>query len=297
MTRQPVTVRVPGSTSNLGSGFDTLGLALRLYNSIRVKPIAGNGVVVVAANNETNGAGGFDMATEAANLFFCRTKCRRFGIEITMTGDVPAGRGLGYSATVRVGILAALNEIAKTRLTREQLLELAVILEGHPDNASPAIFGGFTVSGMIPGGVRCLYFAVSRKVKLVTLVPRFGISTAKARVLLPASYSKADTAHALNRASLIVAAFARDDCDSLRGLFDDRVHQPYRKKLIPQLSRVIQAGEKAGAIGGFLSGSGSSIICVALANAANVAAAMKSQMPKSDVKILSPDDLGFRVLK
>ena len=295
--RQSVRIQVPGSTSNLGSGFDTLGLALQLYQSIRVRRIAGNGVVLTAPNYETGGAGDLVMASEAADLFFRRAKRRRFGIEVSVTGDVPAGRGLGYSATVRVGILAALNAMAGTRLGREQLLELAVMLEGHPDNASPSVFGGFTVSGMIPNGVRCLYFAVSSRVKLVTLVPDFGVSTVKARALLPSSYSKADAVHALNRASLITAAFAGEHFESLRGLFDDQVHQPYRRKLVPRMLQVIQAGERAGAIGGFLSGSGSSVICVALANAANVAAAMRRQMPDSAVRILEPDNSGFRVLK
>src|SRR6185436_5130181 len=145
---------------------------------------------------------------EAAVLFFRRTRVPTFGVEVAVSGKVPVARGLGASATVRVGLLAGLDALAGTRWPRVQLLQLATRLEGHPDNASPAIFGGFTVSGMVDGEVRCLSFPVRPKLKCVTLIPRFGIATEKARQLLPTSYSKADTAHALNRSALISAALA-----------------------------------------------------------------------------------------
>ena len=122
------------------------------------------------------------------------------------------------------------------------------------------------------------------------------MSTEKARRLVPDSFSKADTVHNLNRAALISAAFASGNYASLRGLFDDRVHQPYRQALIPQLSRVIRAGEKAGAIGGWLSGSGSTIICLALANAAAVAKAMQRQLANSATRILAAENAGYKIV-
>jgi homoserine kinase len=144
--------------------------------------------------------------------------------------------------------------------------------------------------------VRCLGFRVSSKLKLVTLIPRFKISTEKARNLLPADLSWTDAAHALNRAALITAAFASSNYAALKGVFDDRMHQPYRERLIPQLSRVIRAGEATGAIGGFLSGSGSAIICLALKEAEAVGLAMKKELPDSELKILSADNTGFQIL-
>jgi homoserine kinase len=202
---------------------------------------------------------------------------------------------LGASATVRVGLLAGLDALAGTRLPRRQLLQMATRLEGHPDNASPAIFGGFTVSGAVDGEVRCLSFPVSSKLKCVTLIPHFGISTEEARQLLPVSYSKADTAHALNRSALISAAMAGGHYKELRGVFDDRVHQPYRAKLIPPLAKVVRAGERAGALGGFLSGSGSGILCLTLENAEAVARAMQRILPDSVMKILTADNRGFQI--
>jgi homoserine kinase len=295
MKADSVTVRVPASTSNLGSGFDTLGLAVRLYNSVRVTRVPGRGLDVVSHLPEPHRARLVPMLSEAARLFFQRTRKAAFAVDVSMSGDVPVGRGLGASATARLGVVAGLNGLSGAKLAPQALLEIVTELEGHPDNASPAIFGGFTISGRIGQGVRCLRFPVNPKLKLVTLFPRFEMRTDEARRLLPSAYSKADTAHALNRAALITAAFAGGRYEALRGVFDDRMHQPYREPLIPQLARVIRAGEKAGALGGFLSGAGSAIICLTLERPDAVARAMRRQMPESDVRVLTPDNQGFSV--
>lgn len=290
-----VFVEVPASTSNLGSGFDTLGLAVNLRNRIGVASAAEKGARIISPIPEEDRPAAEAMVEEAASSFFQRARLAPFGIKVSFRGNIPVARGLGYSATARLGVVAALSELAGTRWTREQLLEAVTSLEGHPDNASPAVFGGFTVSGMVGDRVRCLRFRVSPKLKLVTLLPHFKVSTEKARLLLPKTFSRADAAHGLNRAALITAAFAEERYDALRGLFDDRVHQPYREPLIPRLSQVIRAGEKAGAIGGFLSGSGSAIICLALGRARAVADAMRTELPDSEVKILAADNQGLQI--
>lgn len=292
-----VTIRVPASTSNLGSGFDTLGLAVRLYNLVGVTRLSGRGpaTVLSAAGNPTSAL--TEMIAGAAQLFFRRTKLRPFRIEVAQRSKVPVGRGLGASATVRLGVVAGLNDLCGAGLSRQSLLEMVTELEGHPDNASPATLGGFTVSGRIGGEVRCLRFPVHQELKLVALLPPFELSTKKARAVLPAAYSRADAAHALNRSALITAALASGNYEALRGVFDDRVHQPYREPLIPQLTRVIRAGEKAGALGGFLSGAGSGIICLTLEKPGAVATAMRRQLPESKVRILTPDNRGFLVVR
>ncbi|HVY68764.1 MAG TPA: homoserine kinase [Verrucomicrobiae bacterium] len=289
------TIQIPASTSNLGSGFDTLGLALKVYNRVRVTRANRRGVQLISAVAETDRAGAVATLMEAARHFFRRTKTAAFGIEVEVASEFPVSRGLGFSATVRLGVIAGLNEISQAGLGHQGLLDLVTELEGHPDNASPAIFGGFTVSSILNGKVRCLPFPVSKDLKSITLIPRFGISTEKARALLPAQYTKADAAHALNRTALITAAFAQRNYEALRGLFDDRIHQPYRAQLIPQLPRVIAAGEKAGAIGGFLSGSGSAIICLTLENPDRVGLAMLRQLPDAEVKVFRAENRGFSV--
>jgi homoserine kinase len=280
-----VTVRAPASTSNLGSGFDTLGLAVNLYSEITL------------TRGREKRVGGFPkLVVEAAELFFRRARKAGFAFGFSIQGNIPAARGLGASGALRAGVIAGLNELAGTRLPKETLLEMVTELEGHPDNASPALLGGCTVSGRVGKEVRCLRFAVSPRLKIVTLIPNFRVETEEARRLIPQSFPKADTAHALNRAAFIAAAFAAKKYEALRGLFDDRMHQPYRKPLVPQLDAVIRAGEKAGAIGGFLSGSGSSIICLALENEEPIAKAMRRELPGGEVRILKADNRGLRAL-
>ena len=287
-----VTVQVPCSTSNLGSGFDTLGLALRLHNTLRVSRIARIGLSLGSCPAGADPAKAKKLLTDAAELFFERQSVKPFGLKVDLSGEVPVGRGLGASAIARVGMLCALNRLSGACLSKLDLLEMALEAEGHPDNATPALFGGFTVAGKVQGAVRHFRFPVSSDLRFVTLIPSFEIDTEKARRLLPVSVSMVVAAHSLNRAALISAAFAAGDCESLRGLFDDRLHQPYRERLIPQLSAVIRAGEAAGAIGGWLSGSGSAIMCLTQHRADAVARAMQQQMTSSTVRILKPDAKG-----
>src|SRR5688572_9419935 len=279
-----VTLRVPATTSNLGSGFDTLGLAVNLYNRINLRKCAKTPADLSV------------MFHEAGQAFFRRAKIRPFPFELSFTAHIPAARGLGASGALRAGIVAGLNQLSRAKLPIQTLLEIVTDLEGHPDNASPALLGGCTVSGRVGKEVRCLRFPVSPKLKIITLIPDFKVETEQARRLIPQTFSKADTAHSLNRAALITAAFAAKNYEALRGLFDDRLHQPHRLPLVPQLNAVIQAGEKAGAIGGFLSGSGSSIICLTLENSARVANAMRRAFPESEFLILRADNRGLSVL-
>ena len=291
-----VTVRVPASTSNLGPGFDTLGVALKLYNRVHLETSVGKAVNIISPLDAARRVGATAMVAEAAALFFKRARQTAFGLRVSLHSDVPLSRGLGSSATLRLGIIAGLNALTGAGLDRQRLMCLVTELEHHPDNAAPATFGGFTAAGMVNGDVRCLRFPVSSRLKFVTLIPRYEISTVKARQLVPPTFSRADTVHNLNRSALISAAFAGAQYEALHGLLEDRVHQPFREQLIPQLSRIIKAGEKAGAIGGWLCGSGPAVVCVTLKNAPAVAAAMRRQLRESDVRILAADNQGVKVL-
>jgi homoserine kinase len=197
--------------------------------------------------------------------------------------------------TARLGCVAGLNALAGSPLNRQGLLEVVAALEGHPDNAAPAVFGGFTAAGFVGSEVRCIRVTLPSRIRLVTLIPDFEVSTPEARKRVPQTFSKADTIHILNRASLVTAAFATGRLESLRGCFDDRIHQPYRAPLIPGMDAILAAGVKAGAIGGWLSGSGSTLMCLALDNSEAVAKAMQRKMPKAAVHILKPDNAGLKV--
>jgi homoserine kinase len=278
---QQVTVRVPASTSNLGPGFDCLGVALRIYNNV---------VVTRGAKSRLP-----PIARAAADLFFQRTRRTPFSFSISAKGDVPSSRGLGGSATVRLGLLLAMNYLSGTRLEKSSIFQLCAQLEGHPDNAAPAAFGGFTV--VRERNVQ--RFHVSPALSFVLLIPNFDVETLAARKLLPSQVTRAAAIENSANASAITAAFASGNYQNLRGTFRDHLHQPYREELIPFLPHVITAAEKAGALGAFLSGSGSTIAAVTLTKPRQIAEAMHRKIEKYDARtvIVCADNRGARLVQ
>ena len=277
-----VRVRVPATTANLGPGFDCLGVALSLYN-----------VTTVTRGRSGPSAG---IVTKAAAAFFRAAGVEAFPFTWKIEGDVPSARGLGSSVTVRLGILHGLNELAGKPLDRRRLYVICADLEGHPDNAAPGAFGGFTV---VPARAAVQRFAVDEKLSFVLWIPNFEMETAAARRALPKDVPLSDAVATLGRAAAIAAAFAAADYRKLEGCFDDWLHQPYREKLIPCLSRVIEAGREAGALGGWLSGSGSTIACLTLRRPEKIAVAMHAAAGQADavVRVVAADNSGVRILR
>jgi homoserine kinase len=277
-----VRVRVPATSANLGPGFDSLGVALRLYNTTTV--VRGRGPALG------------DMAREAADLFFGKTKTKAFAFHWSIEGDVPRSRGLGSSVTVRLGVLHGLNELAGRPLNRRGVFELCSELEGHPDNAAPGAFGGFCVAPA-KGPVQC--YAVGEDLAFVFLIPASELETEKARNLLPKTLPLADAVFSVGNAAAIAGAFASGDYKKLSGCFGDRLHQPYRAKVLPFLDRVIEAGCAAGALGGWLSGAGSAVACATLSRPDRVANAMVNacDLDAACAIVLRADNQGARILK
>jgi homoserine kinase len=275
-----VSVCIPASTSNLGPGFDCLGVALQLYNFVTVSR---------AQHRQSHPS----IVNEAASLFFKRARVRRFNFSCTVAGEVPPSRGLGASATIRLGILHGLNRLAENPFDRLLILNLCAALERHPDNAAPSSFGGFTISR----SRKFQRFDVSPRLHFVLLVPDFEIKTAKARKILPAKIARKAAVESCGNACSITAAFALRNYEEMRGAFADKLHQPFRTKLIPFLPRVVAAAEKAGALGGFLSGSGSSICAVTLRDPRKIGGAMKraARSTSSRIIITNADNSGVRI--
>jgi homoserine kinase len=282
---QSVTTHVPGTTANLGPGYDCLGIALGLSNRVTVSRTDSG-----AASYKPSGAA---MADQAASLFFAQTGLAPFPFAWNVEGEVPPSRGMGSSVTVRLGLLAGLNALSGSPLTRQQLFELCAQLEGHPDNAAPAAFGGFTVAG----GSSTARFTVDADLRFVLLIPDFEISTPEARKVLPPHLDRLSAVSSCANACRITAAFASQNYALLQGAFEDGLHQPFRQALIPFLPAVIRAGENAGALGGFLSGSGSTICCVTLRDAGAVAAAMSAAADRTACRtvVTAADNEGMRI--
>jgi homoserine kinase len=278
---QAVRVRVPATTANVGPGFDCLGIALRIYN------------VVTVQNRPGGPEDGF--VAQAAEAFFQRAGVRPFPFSWKVTGKVPRSRGMGSSVTVRLGLLHGLNALSGHPLSAEVLFALCAELEGHPDNAAPAAFGGFTIARPGAGLQR---YRVGRELEFALLIPDFEVATPEARRALPPTIPFADAVLSAANACAVAGAFASRDYKKLAGCFQDRLHQPYREKLVPFLSAVIRAGEEAGAIGGWLSGSGSTIACAALGGIDRVAEAMRAASGNAGARVVTTraDNTGVRVL-
>lgn len=269
-----VTTRIPASTSNLGPGFDCLGVALSIWNRVTVS---------ATDSPDEHPA----IVSDAAEAFFSAAGKKEVSFAWSVAGDVPRARGMGSSVTVRLGVLHGLNELTGAGLDGARLFELCAWLEGHPDNAAPAEFGGFTVSRANAETVRC---EVAPELRFVLAIPNFEISTPAARQILPESIPRGAAAMSASNACRITAAFLRQKYELLRGSFEDGLHQPYREHLIPFLGKAITAAESAGALGGFLSGSGSTICAVTLENPDDVSAAMLDACPPGTRVIVTTAD-------
>lgn len=263
-----VTIQIPASTTNFGPGFDCLGAAIQLHNRVQVD----------RDSNLEEGAPP-PIVRAAAKAFFGAAQVNPFAFQAKISGDVPPARGLGSSVTVRLGVLLGLNVLAGSPLNRNQLFQLCSELEGHPDNAAAALYGGFVVVNKTSNQIH--RFDVDSSVTFVLLVPDLEVRTTDARAVLPEAYSRSSVVGNLANSSQIAAAFASRRYEMLENAFGDQLHQPYRERFVPFLNAVLKAGREAGAYGGFLSGSGSTIACVTSANAKAVAEAMASAVPSS----------------
>lgn len=291
-------VRVPATSGNMGPGFDTLGVAVRLYNTVEVRLLPVPEARRTDRMPPAQAAGAVKIVMVAARAFFRKVGAEERGLSVHVRGDVPIARGLGSSVTVRLGVVAGLNRLLGEPLGREELLDLVAGLEGHPDNAAPAIFGGMAVSGMVDGKVAFQKIKVPRSVRFVIAIPDYEMETRQAREILPSSVSLADCIHNLNRVALMVAAAERGDFKRMGHFLEDRLHQPFRAKLIPQLFPALEAARAAGAYGGWLSGSGSSVMAVARDRPLAVGRAMARVFARDGVKcrvhVLEADPKGMR---
>jgi homoserine kinase len=268
-----IVARVPATSANLGPGFDCFGLALRLHNDVALEPDAPFGVEVL-------GEGAESLPRDRSNLV-ARTVARYFdligrpapGCRIRLTNRIPMTGGLGSSSTALVGGLLAANHLAGQPLNREELLRIAAELEGHPDNVAPAMLGGLVVSVLDGKQLTTVPISLPAGLRAVLYLPKFSTSTREARRLLPSRVSHHDAAFNVGRAALFVAAFAANRLDLLRIATEDRLHQPYRQVLFPSMPRLIGAALNAGALGAWLSGSGSALLALTRGSEAAVAAA------------------------
>jgi len=288
-----VTVRVPATSANLGPGFDCLGLALDLWGS-----------VTVSEGLERRESGGplDGMALAAARRLWEEIgRSPSSGLWARYQGAIPVARGLGASAVARVGGLKAANALAGDALDREALLTLATELEGHVDNAAPALFGGLQVA--VRDGEQVLHLNVSLPpdLRAVLFVPELRMPTQESRRRLPRSLSRADAVHNIGRAALLVAALAQGRYDLLDAATQDRLHQRARSQLFPAMYAIFDAAKEAGAHCAYLSGGGSTICALASGGEEAIGEAMaqaaRSREVAGEAIITAPTEKGAEVVE
>ena len=285
LTGSPVTVRVPATSANMGPGYDCLGMALDIWNTIEVRTSSqGESRVVV------EGEGSGELPEDAANLVYGSMEVLwlRLGIgapavEVRCNNQIPLKRGLGSSSAAIVGGLVAANRLAGSPLRRDELLELATEIEGHPDNVTPALLGGMQLVANHLGKLVTCPIPVPAGMNAVVLVPDAAIATEEARAVLPQEVSRADAVYNMARTAALVNAMASSRPQDLAWATDDKLHQPYRLKLFPAMESIFVGAMKGGALGVFLSGSGSTILALTQGNEQDVAGGMRSAAARAGV--------------
>ena len=257
----PVTVRVPASTANLGSGYDAFGLALSRFNRVTAT-LADPGVWEVSVSGEGERhrpAGRDNLVIVAMRRLFDAVGDPR-GASVSCDNAIPFGRGLGSSAAAIVGGLVVANELTGAGLPAAELFRLAADLEGHPDNVAAALLGGFTICWTEGGTPRTTHIDPPRGLAAVIVVSEQRLSTRRARALLPESVPHADAAFDAGRAGLLAAGLALGRADLIGPGMSDRLHEPYRAAAITDLEVVRRVLLEAGADGAALSGAGPTVI-------------------------------------
>jgi homoserine kinase len=244
-----VRIRVPATSANLGPGFDVMGLAIDRYNEFSFKPNAGSTRID-------------SMVHEGYNMVFEHLGREPEPVEITIDAEIPIARGLGSSSSCIIGGMMGANEVLGRPLDRKDILRIATYMEGHPDNVTPALLGGVVISAMEEGEVYSIRIPLKNSYDFITIVPDYHLPTEKARAALPDRIPRKDATYNVSRATLLVSALMTGQDEMIRIGFQDRMHQPYRGDLIPGFDRVISMAGELGVLGSYLSGAGSTIMCL-----------------------------------
>ena len=256
-------IRIPATSANMGPGFDSIGIAVELYNHIWVEEQTSGLTIEVkrkqaipVPTDETN------LIYETMKYFFDHKGLKMPGVRIVQEDYIPMVRGLGSSAACIVGGLFAANELAGNICDRDELAQIAAQLEGHPDNSNPAIFGSMVVGALNDKEMKHVRLELPDDLVFAIMVPDFPVSTEMARGVLPDSYSRADVIFNASRAALLIGSMMAGKYENFDMAMEDRVHQPYRSSLIPGMEEIFAHAKECGAAASYLSGAGSTLMAM-----------------------------------
>lgn len=297
-----VKVRVPATSANMGSGFDSLGIALTLYNYLTIEDTNGGNDIKIIGEGEN-----FLPHDESNLIFSCIKKVfervgkRPENLRIIMENHIPVTRGLGSSSASIVGGLYAANAYLGSPLSKEDVLKMAVEAEGHGDNVTPALFGGFCVNVLSKGNIRYIKSPVGNDIKFAVFIPDFFLQTKRARAVLPETVPYGDAIYNIGRSALLTASIISGNYENIKTAMGDRLHQDYRKKLIPGMGEIFDLCYNNKALGVYLSGAGPSVI--ALLNSRDNVFADKARtflnkkLKNWRLSVLKADNDGATILK
>lgn len=254
-----IRIKVPATSANLGPGFDTLGLALNLYNIFEFCEIE-EGLEIIGCediyNNKDN------LIYISMLKVFEKIGYYPKGIKIIIDSNIPFSRGLGSSAACILGGVMGANELAGGHLSEEEIFKIATEIEGHPDNIAPALFGGLIVSVADDNQIYHNKIHVASGIKFVALIPDFSLSTKSAREVLPANIPYKDGVHNVGHVSLLISALNNGRFDLLKVALKDKLHQIYRSQLILGFDEIINKCYELNCLGAYLSGAGPTIMAI-----------------------------------
>ena len=253
-----VTIRVPATTANLGPGFDAFGCALSLYTDVTFEETEA-GLEITGCDEEYTGPDNLAYVSYCAALATMSEELR--GVKIHIEAQIPVCRGLGSSAALLVAGAMGANVLRGNKLSTQGLLNITNAMEGHPDNLAPAFYGGLTASMVDNGLPVCVNFPLHPDWEFLALVPDFDLPTTVARQALPTEYNRADAVYNIAHGALVLKALELGDEKLLRNAMQDRIHQPYRKKMIADYDKIESLIRTTGAAF-CLSGAGPTLLCI-----------------------------------
>lgn len=295
-----IKIKVPASTANMGPGFDSFGMALNLYNEFEIEE-TDKDIIFLEAGKPSSIPLSENLIYNSMLKAFDKYNYKSKGLYINVAkAEVPLSRGLGSSATCIAAAIHAANHIMNDIMSKQEILNLATEIEGHPDNVVAALEGGLDVSLVENNEV--VYSKINPPEELVfaALIPNFKMSTSNGRKVLPSKYPKEDCVFNISRAAMLISVFHNKDFKKLRTCFQDKIHQPYRGTSIKGLEDIFTTAKELGSFGEFISGSGSTLMAVIDKNNTDFLNKMKAYLETTDIsweiKLLSPDFNGTKVI-
>lgn len=262
-----IRIDVPATSANLGSGFDSLGIALTMKNRIWMEEY--DSLEISCTDDISIPKDESNLIYWAANYLYELCGKKLPGLKLVQENNIPLARGLGSSSSCIVAGILGANRFLGNPLSQSDLINIAAKIEGHPDNTSPAISGGLVASAMEGERVYSVSVPVSDKIRFAVMIPPFELKTEKARGVLPEMYSREDAVYNLSRSGLMTASLFSGKLENLRVAVQDRIHQPYRSELITDYDNVFRMSYELGSLGTYVSGAGPTIISMIDSETAN----------------------------